>query len=68
MENEYLGTLTLTGLPKAARGGVRVAVTFAVDGECILKVTARELSQGTEVSSTFSSRHSPALTQEAKGL
>ena len=65
LENEYLGTLRLTGLPRAPRGGVRVAVTFAVDGECILKVTARELSRGTEVSSTFSSRRSPALAQEA---
>jgi molecular chaperone DnaK len=67
LENEYLGTLTLTGLPRAPRGGVRVAVTFAVDGECILKVTARELSRGTEVSSTFSSRRSPSLAQEASG-
>jgi molecular chaperone DnaK len=67
LENEYLGTLTLTGLPRAPRGRVRVAVTFAVDGECILKVTARELSQGTEVSSTFSSRQAPSPAQEAKG-
>jgi molecular chaperone DnaK len=67
LENEYLGTLKLTGLPRAPRGGVRVAVTFAVDGECILKVTARDLSRGTEVSSTFSSRRSPSLSQEAGG-
>ncbi|MHB8878208.1 MAG: Hsp70 family protein, partial [Myxococcaceae bacterium] len=58
-ENEYLGTLKLAGLPQGTRGSVRVSITFEVSNECLLKVTAQELSSGKEVTSTFSTRDTP---------
>ncbi|QSQ15591.1 TIGR02266 family protein [Myxococcus landrumensis] len=58
-DNEYLGTLKLAGLPKLPRGSVQVSVTFEVNNESLLKVTAREASTGREVTSTFSTRDTP---------
>ncbi|WP_338866312.1 TIGR02266 family protein [Myxococcus stipitatus] len=58
-DNEYLGTLKLTGLPRLPRGSVQVSVTFEVNNESLLKVTARESSSGREVTSTFSTRDTP---------
>ncbi|MDQ3263460.1 MAG: TIGR02266 family protein [Myxococcota bacterium] len=58
-ENEYLGTLRLTGLPRGARGSVKIEVTFEVSNEALLKVKGRELSTGREVESTFSTRDTP---------
>jgi molecular chaperone DnaK len=58
-DNEYLGTLRLSGLPKGARGTVQVGVSFEVSNECLLKVTAKEASTGREVSTTFSTRDTP---------
>jgi molecular chaperone DnaK len=72
-DNEYLGTLKLAGLPKRPRGGVQVSITFEVNNESLLKVTARESTTGREVSSTFTTRDTPdtvkaRLTQlEAEG-
>jgi molecular chaperone DnaK len=58
-DNEYLGTLRLAGLPKRPRGAVQVTVTFEVNNESLLKVTAREGSTGREVVSTFTTRDTP---------
>ncbi|QSQ26186.1 TIGR02266 family protein [Pyxidicoccus parkwayensis] len=58
-DNEFLGTVKLTGLPKKPRGAVQVSITFEVNNESLLKVTARETSTSREVSSTFSTRHTP---------
>ncbi len=58
-DNEYLGTLRLAGLPKKARGAVQVTVTFEVNNESLLKVTAREGTTGREVVSTFTTRDTP---------
>lgn len=44
ISNEYLGTLTVSGIPAAAKGAVRVELTFALDQECLLQVTARDLT------------------------
>jgi molecular chaperone DnaK len=57
--NQYLGTLTLSGLPPGAKGSVRVTVTFEVSNESLLKVTAREESTGKEVTSTLTTKHTP---------
>jgi molecular chaperone DnaK len=59
LENEYLGTLTLSGLTKGPRGKVGIALTFDVSEEGLLKVTALEPRTGREVSSAFSTRDSP---------
>ncbi len=58
-DNEYLGTVRLDGLPKGARGTIRVAVTFSISGESSLTVTAKELSTGKEVSATMSTKPRP---------
>ncbi|TSC26631.1 TIGR02266 family protein [Corallococcus sp. Z5C101001] len=58
-DNEYLGTLRLAGLPKRPRGAVQVTVTFEVNNESLLKVTAREGTTGREVVSTFTTRDTP---------
>jgi len=58
-ENEYLGTLRLANLPRLPRGSVQVEVTFEVSNESLLRVTAREASTGTQVTSTFTTRDTP---------
>ena len=58
-ENEFLGTLKLSGLPHRPRGEVQVTITFEVNNESLLKVTAKENSTGREISSTFSTRDTP---------
>jgi molecular chaperone DnaK len=58
-ENEFLGTLKLTGLPPRPRGEVQVTISFEVSSESLLKVTAKENTTGREVSSTFTTRDTP---------
>ncbi len=58
-ENEYLGTLKLSGLPKGPRGTVAITITFELSNEALLKVTAKEDKSGREVTSTFSTRDTP---------
>ncbi|NMO13594.1 TIGR02266 family protein [Pyxidicoccus fallax] len=62
-DNEFLGTIKLTGLPRKPRGGVQVAITFEVNNESLLKVTARETSTGREVTSTFNTRATPEVVK-----
>ncbi len=52
-ENAYLGELELTGLPPAARGTVKVAVTFELDADGILNVRARDTVTGRETAATM---------------
>ncbi len=59
-DNEYLGTVKLSDLPKGAKGSVIVKLSFEVTNECLLKVTAREQSTGKEVSVVLSTRDTPA--------
>jgi molecular chaperone DnaK len=47
-ENTLLGDLHLTGLVAAARGEVRVAVTFEIDVDGILNVRAKDEGSGRE--------------------
>jgi molecular chaperone DnaK len=67
VENEYLGTLKVSGLPGGPRGSVKVSVTFAVDNECILTVTAREQLSGIEVMNVFSTRDNPEQVKAKLG-
>ncbi|HET7826350.1 MAG TPA: TIGR02266 family protein [Anaeromyxobacter sp.] len=60
---EYVGTLTLDGLPAAPRGMVKIAVTFELGPECLLTVTARELNTGRQVKATMSTREGPAAAR-----
>jgi molecular chaperone DnaK len=45
-ECEYLGTVRIADLPARPRGAVRVDVEFAVGGEGLLTVTAKDLASG----------------------
>lgn len=45
-DNELLGEFVLTGLRKAARGEVEVEVTFEIDTDGIVSVSAKDLETG----------------------
>ncbi len=45
-ENRHLGKLTLDGLPPGPAGSVRVELSFLVDADGIVSVSARELTTG----------------------
>jgi molecular chaperone DnaK len=55
--NEFLGAITITGLPKGPAGSVQVAVTLGLDAECVLRVEAREFRTRTVVRSTLATRY-----------
>jgi molecular chaperone DnaK len=50
-ENELLGTFVFSGLREATKGSVKVEVTFHIDSEGILNLTARDQSTGQLVES-----------------
>ena len=60
---EYLGTLTLAGLPPGPRGMVKIAITFELGAECLLTVTARELNTGRQVQAVMSTREGPSAAR-----
>merc|ERR1719198_49474 len=41
-DNNYLGKFTMKGLPKTLRGVPKIVVTFDIDSEGILKVSAED--------------------------
>jgi molecular chaperone DnaK (HSP70) len=45
-ENLDLGTIVLDGLPARPRGGVKIGVTFSVDGDGVLRASARDEETG----------------------
>lgn len=45
-DNHFLGSFELTGLPPGPRGTVQIHVTFDLDQNTILRVTAEDRSQG----------------------
>ena len=49
-ENKLLGRFELVGIPPAPRGVPQVEVTFAIDSNGIVQVTARDLATGREQS------------------
>ncbi len=50
-ENDLLGTFVFSGLREAVKGSVKVEVTFHIDSEGILNLTARDLETGQLVES-----------------
>jgi molecular chaperone DnaK len=52
-QNRFLGRFILGDLPKGAAGRVRVEVSFAIDADGILEVTATELGRGKATSVTI---------------
>ena len=53
-DNEYLGTVTLTGESRGGEGKASYAVLFTLSQECILTVSATDLATGEEVRTTMS--------------
>jgi molecular chaperone DnaK len=51
--NKPLGTFTLTGLPPAPRGVPQIEVTFDIDANGIVHVTAKDLGTGKEQKMTI---------------
>jgi molecular chaperone DnaK len=60
----YLGTLSLTGLPRGPRGMIKIAVTFELGAECLLTVTAREMNTGRQVQARMSARDTREAVRE----
>jgi molecular chaperone DnaK len=60
-ENELLGQFSFSGFRRAPRGQVRIEVTFAIDTDGIVNVTARDPDTGQQASTqiTLSSGLSP---------
>ena len=56
VDNEYLGTLTLSGITPAPKGAVSLEISFAVNQEGMLKVSCRELDSGKVVETSMSTR------------
>lgn len=54
-DNDLLGFFDLTGIPPARRGVPQIDVTFELDENQILKVTAKELATGKEKNMTITS-------------
>ena len=52
--NKPLGTFTLTGLPPAPRGVPQIEVTFDIDANGIVHVSAKDLGTGKEQSMVIS--------------
>ena len=50
-DNELLGTFVFSGIRKAAKGKVQIEVTFHIDSEGILGLTARDKATGQTVES-----------------
>ena len=50
LENKALGRFELVGIPPAPRGVPQIEVTFAIDSNGIVQVTARDLATGREQS------------------
>ncbi len=52
-ENELLGTFVFSGIRPAKKGSVQIEVTFHIDSEGILNLTARDKETGQTVESTL---------------
>ena len=52
-ENELLGTFVFSGIRQAPKGKVQIEVTFHIDSEGILNLTARDKATGQTVESTL---------------
>jgi molecular chaperone DnaK len=63
-ECEYLGTVRVPNLPPGPRGSVKVAIEFALGGEGILAVTARNLATGQVTESQFRTLDTPETLKE----
>lgn len=66
--NEFVGAVTISGLPKGRAGSVRVGVTVGLDAECVLRVEAREFHSRTVVRSTLATRYTSEEVASRLGI
>jgi len=57
VENEYIGTLRIEGLPRGAKGSVQVSVNLQLDTECVLHVEVRQSDTQALLPTTMTSRY-----------
>lgn len=67
-DNHLLGEFTLSGLPSAKRGVVQVEVTFMIDENSILSVTAKERGSGKTESITITNDKSRLSKEEIEKM
>jgi hypothetical protein len=67
VENELLGTFVFSGLREAPKGAVKVEVTFHIDSEGILNLTARDQTTGQLVESRLKLGKDDADKKDAGG-
>lgn len=68
LNDEPLGLLVIADLPKGPKGTIAVEISFSVNGECILELSAKELSTGKTVRSKFGTKGTPQDIRESLGL
>ncbi len=66
--NEFLGAITVTGLPKGPAGLVQVAITLSLDAECVLRVEAREFKTRTVIQATLATRYTTSEAAQRLGI
>ncbi len=66
--NEYLGTVSIDGLPKGPKGSVQVIVSVKLDAECVLHVDARELRSRVAFKATLATRYTPEQIRTRLGI
>jgi uncharacterized protein (TIGR02266 family) len=66
--NEFLGAVTISGLPKGPAGSVKVAITLGLDAECVLRVEAREFRSRQVVRSTLATRYTSEEIAQRLGI
>jgi molecular chaperone DnaK len=54
-DNEFMGTIRVSGIKPAARGSQAVLITFALNSECLFSVYARDKASGSPLVVSMSS-------------
>ena len=66
--NEYVGTVSIDGLPKGPKGTVQVVINLKLDAECVLHVEARELRTRAVFKATLATRYTPEQIRSRLGI
>jgi len=64
LQNEYLGTVQIQGIPPAPKGAVQLELTFSLDQECLLKVTTVDRTHGRPLETRMESDADEALIRQ----
>jgi molecular chaperone DnaK len=67
-DNEYLGTLTVPGIPPGPRGAASFQIEFSLSPECLLTVSAIDGKSGVAASATFSTQDTPEAVRKKLDL